>query len=272
MNTVIRKLPQGLGAGFAKGMPAPNAKHVELMRLLDSQVDEHLGWATDEPPVPSQPAAADPDPDPAVEPVRNDDPTPSPTEWPDTVLDPSSVIAVAFTEPNAAPASAPMPAASARVAWPLMRANLPWVVLFFASIPLTVWLTLQWSDPTPGAPAAVVEKPQAEPAAKPAHTAIAAAAPANPAPARAAASQLPVVAAAQSNPGTAVIDAPVVHDDGVVAEAAAAPTQAPLQPSVPPAATPSRPIDPAACAESRAALGLCGTPHGPSTTSPGVKP
>jgi hypothetical protein len=249
MNTAIRKLPQGLGAGFAESMPAQNAKHVELMRLLDSQVDEHLGWSTDEPPVPSRPDTADPhpDPEPPVEPVRNDDSNPAPAEWHDTVLDPSSAIDVAFTERDAAPASTPVPAPPARFAWslPLMKSNLPWLLLFFASIPVTVWLTLHWSNPAPAAAAAAVERPQAEQATKLAQTPMTAAPQANPAPAQAAASAVPVIASAQSSPAMAPTDAPAPHP---------------------------QPIDPAACAESRAALGLCSTPHSPSTTSPGVKP
>jgi hypothetical protein len=277
MNTAIRKLPQGLGAGFAESMPAQNAKHIDLMRLLDSQVDEHLGWSTDESPVPSRPGAADPHPDPhpapdpPVEPVRNDDSNPAPAEWHDTVLDPSSAIDVAFTEHDVAPASTPVPAPPARFAWtlPLMKATLPLLVLFFASIPVTVWLTLQWSNPAPGAATAVVEKPQAEPATKPAQTPTTAAPQATAVPAQPAASAVPVVAAAQSSPATGLTDVPVVHESGAVAEAA----PSPAQPAARPATTRPRPIDNAACAESRAALGLCGsTPHGPSTTSPGVKP
>ncbi len=247
MNTAIRKLPQGLGAGFAESMPARSAKHVELMRLLDSQVDEHLGWSSDEPPVPSRPDPADPEP--PAEPARDDDSSPTPTEWPDTVLDPSSAIDVAFTEHGVAPASAPAPvpapAPHARRAWQGMKTKLPWVMLFFASIPVTVWLTLQWSNPAPSAAAAVVDKPQAEPATKLAQTPMAAVPQANPAPAQPAASAVPVMASAQTSPATAPSDTP---------------------------ATPPQPIDTAACAESRAALGLCSTPNGPSTTSPGVKP
>jgi hypothetical protein len=247
MNTAIRKLPQGLGAGFAESMPAQSAKHVELMRLLDSQVDEHLGWSSDEPPVPSRADSADPHPHPdaPVELVPDDDPNPAPTDWPDTVLEPSSAIDVAFTERDVASASTPAPAPSARFAWQVVKTNLPWLMLFFASIPFTVWLTLQWSNPAPRAAAAVVEQPQAEPATKLAQTPMTAAAQANPAPAQPAASAVPVIASAQSSTAMAPTDTP---------------------------ATPPQPIDPAACAENKAALGLCSTPHGPPTTSPGVKP
>jgi hypothetical protein len=266
MNTAIRKLPQGLGAGFAESMPAQNAKHLELMRLLDSQVDAHLGWSSDEPAAPSKPDAVEPDPPAAPVPGAESDP--GPTEWPDTVLDPSSAIDVAFTEPAVAPASKPVARPPARRAWQVMKASLPWLMLFWASIPVTVWLTLEWSDPAPGAAAAVVEKPQPEPATKLAQTPVTAAPQANPAPAQAAASPVPAVAAARSSPATALPDVPVVHDGGAVAEAVP-----PLeQPPARPAATRPQPIDAAACAESRAALGLCSTPHGPSTTSPGVKP
>lgn len=275
MNTAIRKLPQGLGAGFAENMPAQSSKHLELMRLLDSQVDEHLAWSSDEPPPPPPPPAPLPkaetvDPDPPALPVPGAEPNPGPSEWADTVLDPSSAIDVAFTESKAANDKAPVPGPSARLAWPLMKSNLPWLMFFFASIPLTVWLTLQWSDSAPMARTAVAEQPQAKPAAQPARTPVAAALP--PAPAQAVASPVPMVAAAQSSQAAAPAGERLVHDGGVVAEAVTTPPQAPLQPTMPPAAAPSRPIDSPACAESRAALGLCSTQHGPSTTSPGVKP
>jgi ribonuclease E len=266
MNTAIRKLPPGLGAGFAESMPAQNAKHLELMRLLDSQVAEHLAWSSDEPPAPSEPDTLDPQP-PAA-PVPGAASTSAPTEWDDTVFDPSSAIDVVFTEPDAAPARTPVPRPRARPAWQVMQASVPWLMLLFASIPVTVWLTLEWSESAPAAAAAVVDKPQAAPATKPAPIAMAAAPQANPAPAPAAAAQLPVVAAAPSSPAPAPADMPVVHDGNV---AAAAPTPS-AQAKVPPAATRSRPTDPAACAESRAALGLCNTPPGPSTVRPGVKP
>jgi hypothetical protein len=243
MNTAIRKLPRGLGAGFAESMPAQNSKHLELMRLLDSQVEEHLGWSSDEPPAPSKSDAADPDP--PVAPLPNAASNPGPTEWEDTVFDPSSAIDVVFTEPDVAPARTPVARPRSRPAWQFMKAVMPWLMLLFASIPVTVWLTLEWSDAAAGAPAAMVEKPQAEPVTKLAQTPMTTAPQATAARAQAAASAAPVtaVAAAQSSPATAPIEA-----------------------------THPQPIDPAACAESRAALGLCSTQPGPSTTRSGVKP
>jgi hypothetical protein len=243
MNTAIRPLPQGLGAGFAESMPAQNSKHIELMRLLDSQVDEHLAWSSDEPPAPSKSdtAAADlPAP-----PVPGEEPNAQPGEWADTVFDPSSAIDVAFTEPVVTLAGKAAARPGAGAAWQFMQASVPWLMLLFASIPITVWLTLEWSDSSLPAAAVAAEKPPAEPATKPAQTPTLAALPAKPAPAQAAASPVPAVAAAQSSLAAAPADVP---------------------------APDPRPTDTAACAESRAALGLCSTQPGPSTTRSGVKP
>ncbi len=257
MNTAIRKLPQGLGAGFAKSMPAQNSKHLELMRLLDSQVDEHLGWSIGEPPVPSKPGADDPQP--SVMPDQSAGSNPGPADWDDTVFEPSNDIDVTFTEPDIARANTPARQPPARPAWQFIKASLPWLMLLWVSIPVTVWLTLEWSDHTPGAAAAVVEKPKAEPSAKVAPMPVVAAAQAGRAPAEAAAIRAPVAAAAQSSPAMAPTDMPAAHDGGAVAEVA--------MPSTNP-----QPIDPAACAAGRAALGLCGAQNGRSTTIQGVKP